>query len=393
MNLDNTLYNDDSVELTLCRYPAKSQHKSLQAWDSADQLIIAHLRENPMPQAAKVAVFNDEFGALTALLSTLPSTPSIHAYSDSWISHLATKDNLQRNNLHPDYALQDSLTTPIQTDSVLLKIPRSMALLEYQLQRIQQAMPADTPIIASAKLTALTPSVFKLFEYYCGSVTTSLARKKSRLLFATTQQETPAKNQFPTTFNTSANETHAPLTLLNHANVFSRQSLDIGARVMLHHLPQFDANSSAHILDLGCGNGVLGLSMLAQYPTLRVTFVDESFMAVASAKAAVKHNMPDALPRCQFLVSNCLEQYDTATMGDVDCVLCNPPFHQQNTVTEHIARQMFYDAHRVLSNGGELRVVANRHLPYGKTLKQRFGGFAVLASERKFVILSAQKRR
>ena len=73
----------------------------------------------------------------------------------------------------------------------------------------------------------------------------------------------------------------------------------------------------------------------------------------------------------------------------MDRVLCNPPFHQQQVVSDHIARQMFRDARRVLREGGELWVVGNRHLGYHKTLKRLFGNATLVASNRKFVILRA----
>ncbi|MDM7861713.1 methyltransferase [Alteromonas sp. ASW11-36] len=383
----------NDIELELRRYPAHNQHKSLQAWDSADTLITAHVIDsNNVTSTANIALLNDEFGALAALVSAALPNTHLYSHSDSWISAKATAENLVRNQLDTQIDYIDSLAPLVQCDAVLLKIPRSLALLEWQLSLLNQSLPAGTPIIAGAKVTALTPSVFKLFERYCGTVTTSLAHKKSRLLFAQTQTgDTPTK--YPTQFTTTAAETGTELTLVNHANVFSRQSLDIGARVMLQHLPELDANSDIHLIDLGCGNGVLGLAMLARYPNIKVSFVDESHMALASAQASVVANMPDSLKRCQFIASNCLETFTQGECGQVQLVLCNPPFHQQNTLTEHIARQMFKDAYKHLGSGGELRVVANRHLPYGQTLKHRFGGFSVLASERKFVILSAIKRR
>ncbi len=76
----------------------------------------------------------------------------------------------------------------------------------------------------------------------------------------------------------------------NHANVFSRTSLDIGARFMLDNLP---IHSARKVIDLGCGNGVLGLSLLAKDSEVEVTFIDESHMAVASARLNVEHNLPD----------------------------------------------------------------------------------------------------
>src|SRR5699024_1022754 len=151
---------------------------------------------------------------------------------------------------------------------------------------------------------------------------------------------------------------NSDFTIYNHANVFSRRSLDIGARFLLEHLP---TNQAGAMVDLGCGNGVLGLMALAQNPQAQVTFVDESYMAVASAQLNVQQNLPHAQARSHYLVNNCL---DGILSNSIDWVLCNPPFHQQHAITDHIAWQMLVDAKRVLAPGGQLLLVANRHLDY-----------------------------
>jgi len=74
-------------------------------------------------------------------------------------------------------------------------------------------------------------------------------------------------------------------------------------------------------------------------------------------------------------------------------VLCNPPFHQQHAVTDHLAWQMFRDAKRCLQYGGELRIVGNRHLDYHHKLKKLFGNCTLIASNQKFVVLRAVKMR
>ena len=134
---------------------------------------------------------------------------------------------------------------------------------------------------------------------------------------------------------------------------------------------------------------MLGLSLLARDAEVEVTFIDESHMAVASAQLNVEHNLPAALPRAHFLVNNCL---DGVAVGSVDRILCNPPFHQLQAITDHIAWQMFSDAHRVLPKGGELWIVGNRHLDYHNKLKRLFANAQVVASNSKFVILKAIKR-
>lgn len=112
-------------------------------------------------------------------------------------------------------------------------------------------------------------------------------------------------------------------------------------------------------------------------------------MAVASSQHNVAHNLPDQLAQCQFIQNDCLAGFSDES---ADIILCNPPFHQQNAVTDHIAWQMFNDAKRVLRTGGELRIVGNRHLDYHEKLKRLFGGYNLLGSNKKFVVLSAKKR-
>jgi 16S rRNA G1207 methylase RsmC len=72
-------------------------------------------------------------------------------------------------------------------------------------------------------------------------------------------------------------------------------------------------------------------------------------------------------------------------------VLCNPPFHQQTATTDHIAWQMFNDAFRVLKKGGELRIIGNRQLGYHVKLKRIFGNYNEIATNNKFVTLSAKR--
>ena len=92
------------------------------------------------------------------------------------------------------------------------------------------------------------------------------------------------------------------------------------------------------------------------------------------------------------LPNNCLDDFvNKAKFSEVDIVLCNPPFHQQNTITDHIAWQMFKDAKSLLKNGGQLFVVGNRHLDYPNKLKRLFANAITVATNQKFSILCASK--
>ncbi len=372
-------------QLELWRYPEKFQHPSLQAWDAADEYLIETVEtEHPINTDQIIHIFNDNFGTLACWFAAFKP----ECWQDSLVATVSTQRNLSRNGLeNADVTLHSSTVLPkTQPDVVLIKLPKSLALLEHQLICLQQVVKPDTVIIAAGMAKLIQKSTLALFEKHLGTTTTSLAKKKARLIFAKADGNKTSKNPYPTEWKTE----RPTFTLVNHANVFSRQQLDIGARFLMEYLP--DSNGKK-VIDLGCGNGVLGLSVLHHSPDSRILFVDESFMAVASARDNVAKNFPDKLNQCEFLVSNCLSQLpQDSDFQQVDLVLCNPPFHQQNTITDHIARQMFSHAKRHLVKNGELRVVANSHLPYPKELKALFGGFRQVATNRKFSILSSQKK-
>ena len=373
----------DHCRLTLLRYPRQAQDP-LQAWDAADEYLIQHLAEQPPAGSGPVIIMNDNFGALAAFLHGHQPL----CITDSFVSEQGTLANLADNGLDPaSIRIQDALAPlPEAPSLVIIKVSKYQALLEQQLLALRAVVTPATRIIAAGKAKEIHSSTLRLFEHYLGETRTSLAWKKARLIHCTVasapDERPPLADPFPTVWPLEG----SGMQIHNHANVFSRTSLDIGARFMLANLP---IHSARKVIDLGCGNGVLGLSLLARDSEVEVTFIDESYMAVASARLNVQHNLPDALPRSHFLVNNCL---DGLPSGYADRILCNPPFHQLQAITDHIAWQMFQDAHRVLPKGGELWIVGTRHLDYHHKLKRLFANAQVVASNNKFVILKAIKR-
>lgn len=214
-----------------------------------------------------------------------------------------------------------------------------------------------------------------------GPTKTSLAWKKARLVHCEWAELKVSEQSLTTEWELDG----YGYRIQNHANVYSRNGLDIGARFFMQHLPE---QIDGKIIDLGCGNGVIGLAALKANPEATVGFFDESYMAVASSQVNVEVNCPQDVERCSFVVNHGLARVKRDTL---QAVLCNPPFHQQQAVTDEIAWQMFMDARRCLQVGGELRIVGNRHLDYFHKLKRLFGNCETVASNTKFVILRAVK--
>ncbi|EAB7345019.1 23S rRNA (guanine(1835)-N(2))-methyltransferase RlmG [Salmonella enterica] len=370
--------DDGFRSLTLKRFPQTDDVNPLLAWEAADEYLLQQLDETEI--RGPVLILNDTFGALSCALAE----HSPYSIGDSYLSELGTRENLRHNGIAESSVtfLDSTADYPQAPGVVLIKVPKTLALLEQQLRALCKVVTAQTRIIAGAKARDIHTSTLELFEKVLGPTTTTLAWKKARLINCTFSH--PQLADAPQTLSWKLEDTG--WTIHNHANVFSRTGLDIGARFFMQHLPE---NLDGEIVDLGCGNGVIGLSLLAKNPQANVVFVDESPMAVDSSRLNVETNLPEAFERCEFMINNALSGVEPFRFN---AVFCNPPFHQKHALTDNIAWEMFHHARRCLKINGELYIVANRHLDYFHKLKKIFGNCATIATNNKFVILKAVKQ-
>ena len=337
-------------EFQLARYPHR-KNDALRAWDAADEYLLHYLHDEHLPaQAANIMAINDHCGTLATVLANHQP----QSLTDSHLTHQATRANLKRNNRSSDCVhLLDSLAVPTgPLDLVLCKIPKSLAFLEDLLHRIRPYLHQHTRLIGAAMTRDIHTSTLDLFTRIIGTTHTSLARKKARLIFS----------HFDALNNPGAN----PYTADEQIPASTQRQT---------------------IVDLGCGNGVIGLVAATRNPQAEVIFVDESFMAIASAQA----NFAAALPerRGTFAIADGLEHLAPSS---VDLILCNPPFHQGQAVENATAWRMFRQARTALKKGGSLWIVANRHLDHHTKLRQLFNHCATVSSNRRFVVLRSKKR-
>jgi 23S rRNA (guanine1835-N2)-methyltransferase len=352
----------------LKRYPLR-KNELLQAWDSADELILQHL-QNEQLAGKRLLIINDQFGALSDGLKLWDLT----VYTDSFVSATAIRMNTaqQIQPLHELQALQGSY------DYVLIKLPKSLAYFEDLLCHLSQNLGPGAQVICGAMVKHLSAGYFDLLEKYIGHTTTSLAQKKARLIFASFTKA-PVTSPYPIKVRLDG----MIKEFIHHSNLFSREKLDIGTRFFLEHIP---SGKFMSILDLGCANGVVGIKAKELNSEASIIFSDDSAMAIASAQANYQNHFSD---EAQFIWTNCYEQ---GAANSLDLVLCNPPFHQSTTIGDHIAWQMFLDAQHALKPGGQIRVIGNSHLNYQQKLKKIFGNSKLVASNAKFTIIDAIKR-
>lgn len=366
--------------------------ESRPATDAADDYVLRHLAEAAVDLTGTVVVFGDRTGELVHGIRALDEACRPVLITDSYLASRTPGAQLAAQVL----TTQDE--PPERIDVLVVRVPKSLALLEDQLHRLAPRLHQDSVVVGTGKVTEIHTSTLALFEQLVGLTRTSLAVRKARLIFSTpvgqpTEAVEPGapENPWPLRYQLPVDKhlgAVAGRTVVNYAGVFCADRLDIGTRFMLENLPV--RSGTERVVDLGCGNGVLGLAAALANPAAELTFLDESFPAIASARATFAENVPvEQYERAEFLAGDALAELPNAS---VDLVLNNPPFHTHRATSDETAWRMFTGARRVLRPGGELWVVANRHLGYHGKLRRVFGNCDTVAGNAKFVILRAVRK-
>ncbi|ARO14048.1 16S rRNA (guanine1207-N2)-methyltransferase [Ketogulonicigenium robustum] len=144
------------------------------------------------------------------------------------------------------------------------------------------------------------------------------------------------------------------------AGVFSDGAVDRGSALLAAALP---AKLPSRIADLGAGWGYLAAAALAREGVISIDLVEAEALALECAKL----NIPD--DRARFTWADA-----TRFKADkvFDAVIMNPPFHVGAKGDPALGRAFIAAAARMLHPGGQLWMVANRHLPYEEALREQF---------------------
>lgn len=373
------------------RVPVRPR-QPLRAWDAADEYVLGHLDEVPLGKGARVLLVGDSFGALTCSLRD--HEPVV--VNESAAGATAISENLRRNDLDDIevYSILDLDTLSEPLDCVIVKVPKSTAELVDVLHRLRPHLHGETRLIGAGMTKHIHTSTLECFESIIGPTTTSLARKKARLIHVSLDEALdPGPAPWPASWTVGTS------TLVNHGGVFSPSTLDVGTRFLLENIESFTEHvpttgEQVRIVDLGCGNGVIGLRVAADLQQAAMNYVidvvDDSSLAVAAAESSWELSLPGvAAERAAFRHHHRL--VEVVEKGSVDLVVVNPPFHDDRVVGDDTAWSMFTDAHKVLRPGGRLVVVGNQHLAYHAKLKKIFGQVETLATNKKFVLLCAHR--
>lgn len=169
------------------------------------------------------------------------------------------------------------------------------------------------------------------------------------------------------------------LRLASLPGVFAHGRTDPGTALLLSAV--MDNGITGRVLDFGCGSGIIGVALKMLHPGLDLVMLDNSALALASTRRSLALNTAEA----DILASDGFSD----VQGTFDGIVCNPPFHEGHVVKPGMSPGLLTPARNFLRPGGQLILVANRHLPYRRWLDEVFGAHAVLVSNRQFQVLRA----
>lgn len=171
-----------------------------------------------------------------------------------------------------------------------------------------------------------------------------------------------------------------PLQVVSLPGVFSHGRLDRGTALLLKHL---DDLPSGHVLDFGCGAGVLGATVKRRYPQNRVTMLDVDAFAVAASRLTLAANGLEG----EVISGDGIDAAPT----DLSLILSNPPFHTGVHTNYQASENLLIKSGQHLRKGGEMRLVANSFLRYQPLIEGALGNCQTCAEADGFRIYRATR--
>jgi len=161
--------------------------------------------------------------------------------------------------------------------------------------------------------------------------------------------------------------------------VFSAEKIDRGSKALVAALPE---KLPKRLADLGAGWGYLSRHILQREKIRELHLIEAEFAALQCARK----NVTDA--RAHFHWADATRFKPAQPF---DGIITNPPFHTSRKADADIGRSFITAAAAMLTPSGHIWLVANRHLPYERTLAASFRNVEEISGDNAFKILHASR--
>lgn len=168
--------------------------------------------------------------------------------------------------------------------------------------------------------------------------------------------------------------------LMAAPGMFSWRKVDAGSRLLIESLPKSLAGRGA---DIAAGWGYLSWELLESRPNIQHIALYE---AEKRALDMAEKNLANRAGKTAFYWADATRPLEG---GLVDWAVMNPPAHDLLQSAPEATAAMFATAAKALKQGGKLYLVANRHLPYERTLETLFSMQATIHETNEYKVIEA----
>lgn len=173
---------------------------------------------------------------------------------------------------------------------------------------------------------------------------------------------------------------------VSRPGIFAWDRIDVASELLADHLP---ASLSGRAADLGAGFGYLSAELLNRCPGIKTLDVYEAEnRALELARENLKRFEERATLKYHW------HDVSVGLCDEYDVIVTNPPFHAQRGIDRpDIGKRFIAVAAGSLRPGGQLWLVANRHLPYESVLGENFDSVRTVVQQHGYKIIAAVRSR
>lgn len=164
--------------------------------------------------------------------------------------------------------------------------------------------------------------------------------------------------------------------------VFSKRGIDFGSNLLLKNI---DIQNEKKLLDVGCGYGVIGLTLAKVYPLIDVDMIDVNPRAI---ELSIKNKELNSIKNAEIFASNIYENITDL----YDIIVSNPPIRAGKKVVHEISLKSFEH----LNDEGKYYAVIQKKQgaeSLFKALKDVFLDVEVIDKDAGYWIICAKKRK
>jgi 16S rRNA (guanine1207-N2)-methyltransferase len=286
-------------------------------------------------------------------------------------------DALQRAGFH--IVSHDSGSYPL----VLVLPPRQREEARALFARAVGATQPGGQVIACAANDEGARSAEADLERLVGPVTT-LTKKRCRVFWSEALDHA-RENALATEWR----QLDAPRPIENgrfvsRPGVFAWDRIDPGSALLAEHLPR---ELSGRAADLGCGFGYLAAELLQRCPGVAAL---DLYEAESRALDLARRNL--AAFESRVALGYHWHDVTSGLPNRYDVIVTNPPFHTHARADRpEVGRAFVAAAFESLNRGGQLWLVANRHLPYEVAFEQTFARAQVITQRHGFKVMMGRR--